>query len=143
MISTPMKPIRIQRKRTKGYKLPPDTVCVTRPGKYGNPFTGIEAIDAYRRLIAIVTAGQNCQVSNSWTMRRGDGPRYAMERPPDHCRVAGQKFDCRFNHKFGGFEFQGDVDFLKPLFHRNLACFCPLDKPCHADVLLEFAAPWR
>ncbi len=22
---------------------------------------------------------------------------------------------------------------------KNLACFCPLDKPCHADVLLEIA----
>ena len=23
------------------------------------------------------------------------------------------------------------------LRHKNLACWCPLDKPCHADVLLE------
>lgn len=23
---------------------------------------------------------------------------------------------------------------------RNLACWCPLDQPCHAGVLLEFAA---
>lgn len=22
---------------------------------------------------------------------------------------------------------------------RDLACWCPLDKPCHADVLLELA----
>ena len=22
---------------------------------------------------------------------------------------------------------------------RNLACWCPLDRPCHADVLLELA----
>lgn len=22
---------------------------------------------------------------------------------------------------------------------RNLACFCPLDQPCHADILLEMA----
>jgi hypothetical protein len=24
---------------------------------------------------------------------------------------------------------------------RDLACWCPLDKPCHADVLLELANP--
>ena len=24
---------------------------------------------------------------------------------------------------------------------RNLACWCPLDQPCHADVLLELANP--
>ena len=32
---------------------------------------------------------------------------------------------------------------------RNLACWCPLDQPCHADVLLELAndqqggEPWN
>ena len=24
---------------------------------------------------------------------------------------------------------------------RDLACWCPLDQPCHADVLLELASP--
>ena len=33
-----MKPKRIQRKRIKGWKLPANTVSVTRPGKWGNPF---------------------------------------------------------------------------------------------------------
>jgi hypothetical protein len=30
-------PERIQRKRTQGWKMPPNTVSVTRPGKWGNP----------------------------------------------------------------------------------------------------------
>lgn len=34
-----VKPIRVQRKRTKGFRLPPNTISVTRPGKWGNPFT--------------------------------------------------------------------------------------------------------
>lgn len=34
-----MTPQRIQRKRTKGWKMPPNTVSVCRPGKWGNPFT--------------------------------------------------------------------------------------------------------
>lgn len=29
--------------------------------------------------------------------------------------------------------------FYAPLRGKNLACWCPLDKPCHADVLLEIA----
>ena len=29
---------------------------------------------------------------------------------------------------------------LAPLRGRDLACWCPLDGPCHADVLLELAA---
>lgn len=32
------KPKRIQRKRTKGWRLPEGAVCVTRPGRWGNPF---------------------------------------------------------------------------------------------------------
>jgi hypothetical protein len=31
-------PVRVQRKRTKGWKMPPNTVSVTRPRKWGNPF---------------------------------------------------------------------------------------------------------
>ena len=33
-----MPPKRIQRKRTKGWRMPPNCVSCTRPGKYGNPF---------------------------------------------------------------------------------------------------------
>ena len=33
-----MKPVRIQRRRAKGFKLPPNTVCVDRSTKWGNPF---------------------------------------------------------------------------------------------------------
>lgn len=34
-----MTPQRIQRKRTKGWKMPENTVYVGRPSKWGNPFT--------------------------------------------------------------------------------------------------------
>ena len=33
-----MKPIRVQRRRTKGFKLPENTVCVNRGTRWGNPF---------------------------------------------------------------------------------------------------------
>lgn len=32
-----------------------------------------------------------------------------------------------------------DPYFLAPLVGRDLCCWCPLDQPCHADVLLEWA----
>lgn len=41
-------PKRIQRKRTKGWKMPENTVSVTRPGKWGNPFTGEDAAQKFR-----------------------------------------------------------------------------------------------
>lgn len=30
-------------------------------------------------------------------------------------------------------------EFLAPLRGKDLACWCPLDQPCHADILLELA----
>jgi hypothetical protein len=35
-------------------------------------------------------------------------------------------------------------DVRRELRGRDLACYCPLDGPCHADVLLEVAnaGPW-
>ena len=35
-----MTPIRIQRERTKGWRMPPNTVYVGRLSKFGNPFKG-------------------------------------------------------------------------------------------------------
>lgn len=31
-------PKRIQRKRVKGWRMPANTISVTRPGRFGNPF---------------------------------------------------------------------------------------------------------
>lgn len=52
-------PQRIQRKRTKGWKMPDNTVYVGRPSKWGNPvyagifkgFTASDAADNHRRWI--------------------------------------------------------------------------------------------
>ena len=42
-------PQRIQRQRTKGFKLPPGCVYVGRPTKWGNPFT----VEEYGRTQAV------------------------------------------------------------------------------------------
>jgi hypothetical protein len=49
-------PQRVQRKRTAGWRMPPNTVSVCRPGRYGNPFhaggrfamVDQEYVDAFR-----------------------------------------------------------------------------------------------
>lgn len=101
-------PERIQRKRTKGWKMPANTVSVTRPGPYGNPYrvgvhgTAQECVDQYR--LAWEATFRSSQMH----------PRHPL-----------MPF--------------GKPVYLGPLRGKNLACFCPLDQPCHADVLLEFA----
>ncbi len=42
-------PRSVQRKRTKGWKKPPNTICVGRGGYFGNPFKGPRAANGYRR----------------------------------------------------------------------------------------------
>jgi len=89
-------PERIQRKRTKGWRMPENTVYVGRPTKWGNPFTvSCPASFGYKQKIV-----QQYEASMSIMLKQ----------------------DARV-------ELRG----------KNLACFCPLDQPCHADVLLKIA----
>lgn len=44
-------PRRYQRSRKKGSRLPDGVVCVTRPGKWGNPF---ETVGEFRSLIEAI-----------------------------------------------------------------------------------------
>ncbi len=37
-------------------------------------------------------------------------------------------------------DFDGFIELLTPLRGKNLACWCPIDEPCHADVLLQLVA---
>lgn len=47
---TAMKPQRLQQKRVKGWRKPPNSVVVSRPSKWGNPFP----IDADHDRAAVV-----------------------------------------------------------------------------------------
>lgn len=109
-------PIRIQLRRTKGWRMPPNTVAVTRgPGRiFGNPFTVADARDTGLRgdLNAFVV---DCFAN--WL--RGDRSNWM-----------GQESDATAALMLRS---------LGELRGKNLACWCPLDQPCHADVLLEIA----
>lgn len=92
-------PIRIQRKRTKDWRMPSNTLYVGRPSRWGNKFT-------------IADEG-------------------SAEAAVDMERRDLDKFQC--SHPVG-FAW-----WIAPLRGKNLACWCALDKPCHADILLELA----
>lgn len=98
-------PERIQLRRTKGWRMPANTVKVSRPGPFGNPF------------------------------RVGD-------RSPQNINVvidaehAVQLFGMAMESK----EEAGTLEaFIAPLRGKDLACWCPIGSPCHADVLLKIA----
>jgi len=85
---------RVQRKRTRGWRMPPNTVYVGRPTKWGNPY----------RL------GQDGNVDTVLFL-----------------------YKCWLEE-----QIKTDPHFLHPLKGKDLACFCPLNRPCHADILLKF-----
>ncbi len=115
-------PHRIQRQRLKGWRKPDNCVIVTRPSRFGNPFTvagalewgGAETTEQARELCA--TAFRSWLRGNTdWWM----GPEADATR--DRILAA-----------------------LPELRGRDLACYCPLPEPgqpdhCHAAVLLKLA----
>ena len=90
-------PIRIQRKRTKGWQMPENTVYVGRPSIYGNEFD-------YQKL------GREEAVMQytAWIENHIKNNTYIAK-------------------------------IVAELRGKNLACWCKLDQPCHADVLLRKA----
>jgi len=107
-----MRPKRIQWRRTKGWKKPPDTVYVGRRSRWGNPFTVKEygtresAVMHFRMWLE----GTTTLDSEGFLIADGE---------------EGLKLAAAAREELRG---------------KDLACWCPLDgEPCHADVLLEIA----
>ncbi len=111
-----MAPVRIQRKRTKGWRMPPNTMSVTRPGPYGNPYT----ISGAREANYFGTDDELAQFCVDCFRRDWLD---ALKSAAAHPRHPPMPF--------------GKPVYLGPLKGKNLACWCRLDQPCHADVLLE------
>ena len=116
---------RIQRKRTKGWKMPENTVYVGRPTKWGNPL----------KLVGdciYIDAGYRRKILCPWV--------YLCEGNIQHLIFLyrnlwnGKKF-TNSDLKYWSDRFK-ELD-LSELTGKNLACFCPLSSPCHADVLIE------
>lgn len=129
-------PMRIWRRRVKGFVLPRNTVCVNRGTPYGNPFV----VDPEKE------PGSAC------------GPAY---RGRFYVPTVEDAIACFAEHVEQGADAAGLVVplralILKNLPGKNLACFCrlcPLHEdgrvlgmecadcePCHVDWMLPFIA---
>jgi hypothetical protein len=96
-------PKRIQRQRTAGWQMPPNTVYVGRPTKWGNNYV-------------------------VGTLSHDDPPK------PLTAQEAVELFEMIQVNEM----LDDEIDFAE-LRGKDLACWCPLDRPCHADVLLKLA----
>ena len=97
--------------------MPPNTVKVDRSSRWGNPFVIGEAADAKKlgkkapaELRGVVTRDREEAIELFNLWIHGPSEVAAAWRASVH-------------------ELRG----------KNLACWCPLDGPCHAEVLLELA----
>ena len=104
------RPKRVQMSRQRPWRAEhPDAVIVARPSKWGNPYR----------------VGGTAMVESDW---HGDRVTIEYEMTP---ALAIELYRQRFIHD--------SREIRAELAGRDLACWCPLDKPCHADVLLEIA----
>lgn len=110
-----MSPKRIQRKRTAGWKMPSNAVYVGRPTKWGNPYTP----DNYTFINPETFTGRPATFAECVEMYRVEITCTDGCHPSEH----------------------GWTEGLDPreLAGKDLACWCPLGSPCHADVLLALA----
>lgn len=106
-------PERIQLRRTKGWRMPPNTVVVSRPSKWGNPFIVQPILPNDDPLTLQMDAAAGVCFSPEAAVARYKG--WLKVRPELKRKVKA--------------ELRG----------KNLACWCPPGQPCHADVLFKIA----
>jgi Domain of unknown function (DUF4326) len=117
-------PKRIQRTRTKGSKLPPKTLCVTRPSLFSNPYPlkefGVLSLPLFRNTLrgvwnpTTMNGESSAKAHYAYQLHAAWLKRFPGRHPLDVLRETVRKYDF-------------------------LACWCPLESECHADILLELA----
>ena len=105
-----MQPIRLQRRRSKGWRKPANAVIVDRTSRWGNPF---ETADEFESVLILLMKGSL----------------YFDEL----CLL-----EFVFS-KEGIFRMQHIAEHIHELTGRDLVCWCGPDKKCHADVLIKLA----
>lgn len=122
-------PQRIQLSRAKGWRMPPNTVKVDRGTGYGNPWF----VGAPGRVK--LHSGHIVQIGPELTAA-GAVDRYRRWM----CCELGLEIGQYVRHPlFEAVLCPGAPPSASFLRGKNLACWCKLGDPCHADVLLELA----
>ena len=118
-----MTPRRIQRMRTKGWRMPPGALYIGRPGRFGNPFP-VGPTHAPRQAVARFRA----MLAGRWArLRKLMGPGYDNEA----WDIA--LFILQLRRR-------DILDHLGDLRGHDLACWCKEGDPyCHGLVLLRLA----
>ena len=118
---------RIQLSRRKGYRKPAGAVVVARPSRWGNPYKVGQLIwNEGNHVWVKLTAGMavNCYLDDLQSVRSG-------LQLPKFSRLV-----WAASHPLGSSGAAWIVANIGQLRGKDLACWCKLTQPCHADVLL-------
>jgi hypothetical protein len=134
-------PVRVHRQRTKGWKMPANTVCVTRPGKWGNPFN-FKASGHCWNALALGCRGDaagrqeaSVRAFRNWVLN----PKGRVAEMEFGVVIEAKGKTVQIGDRAKAGTAPSISEIREALRGKNLACFCRLDQPCHADVLLEIA----
>lgn len=130
-----MSPQRIQRRRTKGWKMPENTVYVGRGSRWGNPYRVVPAGSCN------VSPRLNSQWRNAdhWHVHWPDSDTWCYETRAEANERAVDLFELMIHPASTQKDYPLSDAISEALAGKNLACWCPESLPCHADVLLEIA----
>ena len=141
-------PVRLQLSRRKGFDLQAlsrgvnglPAANVARPGKYGNPYPVAKVELALAK--SHDWAGRcTSPLYLSWAeshFRHIDKTALRAELAELAQRTAVALFAIEVA-QFERYDRAELQHWLGPLRDKNLACWCELGRPCHADVLIELA----
>ncbi|MFJ9037928.1 DUF4326 domain-containing protein [Streptomyces sp. NPDC102406] len=124
-------PVRIQRRRTKGWRKPAGAVYVGRGSKWGNPCTQVR-----------MPALDGSEWEREGRLGKTSGQHHGF-RHPDGTTTSHLVKDATREQTVAMFrdwinQRPSLADAARAeLAGRDLMCWCPLDEPCHADVLLS------
>lgn len=119
-------PKRIQRKRAKGWRMPDGVVYVGRPTRWGNPYAGLPSVDLELSLELYTNSARGMWLTAP--------VRHLSDEALQNVYAA----HTAWTRRIAGHPLEA---IRAELSRTDLACWCPLDRPCHADVLLELANP--
>lgn len=123
-------PKRIQRQRTKGWRMPEGAVYVGRPSRWGNPFT---VMNGHRQGWLLWDDRDRL----GWVDYETSNGYIATRASKDQAVDLAVSFFRDYAPAYLAHPVRAHR--LDEIAGRDLACWCPLDQPCHADVLLELA----
>jgi hypothetical protein len=134
-----MMPERVQLSRRKGWRKPENTVVVARPTKYGNPFR-VDGGTVFG--LPWETVRERFGKGTGIDSRTGDEDIltvYVSASSTDLAIVEAVGLFRSYCTVFERDEPERFARWIRSLCGHDLGCWCPLDQPCHADVLLEIA----